>query len=660
VSVAYDYPFGQTPIPVIDTTLNWQNVVDFGADPLGVNDSTQAIIKAIAAGNAIYFPPGTYIVSSGIQIPQNRWFYGVAGQSIIKQANGMNLGAVLMSGNFSVAGGLQFIDWENIYFDGLVFDGNGSTQTYTSSAPQCFMVLYGSNMYVSPTCRFQNCGGSAASNSTNVPTGLLMGASLENPPKASRLIARGVQFLNCYGVASWITNAKGGFISGGPSPDMYGYPGLSDVSFQSFYFCRNGLNIEDRCNGVLAYGIQYWGDSNFYQSAGGNAVSITYSTNIKGSVDAMFCASALSISAGTPGASGAWQNCDGVQFDVTARMCANAGARLLGSPAFSSTVNGALSAGAFSVPLNAQTNPNSVCANAWVLINDATNGSEWVQCAGPIVGNAIPLMVTTPTTLPHTSGATVIASTGLRHFQGRITAVHCGGTNDNAGLYCQGVEDSVIDLEAYDNFQYLAPLSQPESGVVQYYGAKINTSTRVTIRGTCYANRDTAFFDDGTNTNCEFVGMLGNINDAGTRQLAYAMRYSPQDATRPSVFMNSGAPSNALGKNGDWYLRADGTPGLFGNGTLQYTKSGGAWGPGRIAAQGRVTFSGDGATTTFRQAHGLGASPNHVNISLFACPTAALAGGYIVGWDGTNVWVTFAVAPAAAANNVAYDWEAWL
>jgi hypothetical protein len=60
------------------------SVVDYGADPTGVSDSTAAIQAAMAAvrqtsfagGGALYFPPGTYIVSDTIPLHENLLVYG--------------------------------------------------------------------------------------------------------------------------------------------------------------------------------------------------------------------------------------------------------------------------------------------------------------------------------------------------------------------------------------------------------------------------------------------------------------------------------------------------------------------------------------------------------------------------------------------------------
>ena len=51
---------------MIDST--WENVNDYGADPTGTNDSTAAFDAAIATGNRVYVPQGTYLVNATIGI----------------------------------------------------------------------------------------------------------------------------------------------------------------------------------------------------------------------------------------------------------------------------------------------------------------------------------------------------------------------------------------------------------------------------------------------------------------------------------------------------------------------------------------------------------------------------------------------------------------
>lgn len=52
------------------------NVLDYGADPTGLNDSTEAIQAAVATGRDVFFPAGIYLSSQGIGIKSGQRLYG--------------------------------------------------------------------------------------------------------------------------------------------------------------------------------------------------------------------------------------------------------------------------------------------------------------------------------------------------------------------------------------------------------------------------------------------------------------------------------------------------------------------------------------------------------------------------------------------------------
>lgn len=58
----------EPPEPPIDPLSQWANVDDFGADPTGTNDSSQAIQKAIDSGATTVFFPGFYAVQQTILV----------------------------------------------------------------------------------------------------------------------------------------------------------------------------------------------------------------------------------------------------------------------------------------------------------------------------------------------------------------------------------------------------------------------------------------------------------------------------------------------------------------------------------------------------------------------------------------------------------------
>lgn len=73
---------------------NALSVLNFGADPTGIADSTAAInaadVAATAVGQALYFPPGTYSINQGTRLTMNgcSWFGAGRNASIIKSAAG--------------------------------------------------------------------------------------------------------------------------------------------------------------------------------------------------------------------------------------------------------------------------------------------------------------------------------------------------------------------------------------------------------------------------------------------------------------------------------------------------------------------------------------------------------------------------------------------
>jgi len=98
------------------------SVTDFGADPTGLTDSTDAINNAIAAVNAagggtVYFPPGLYLVGSTTHVVMlsNVSLVGAGWASKIKLANNTPVSASLAA---FVAASRTNISVRNLYFDG--------------------------------------------------------------------------------------------------------------------------------------------------------------------------------------------------------------------------------------------------------------------------------------------------------------------------------------------------------------------------------------------------------------------------------------------------------------------------------------------------------------------------------------------------------------
>ena len=67
----------QNDIPQLPGMETWINVRDYGAKGDGQTDDTQAIRRAMAAGDNVYFPTGWYIVSETIKMNRNTKFIGL-------------------------------------------------------------------------------------------------------------------------------------------------------------------------------------------------------------------------------------------------------------------------------------------------------------------------------------------------------------------------------------------------------------------------------------------------------------------------------------------------------------------------------------------------------------------------------------------------------
>jgi hypothetical protein len=110
---------------IFDKVSETVSVKDFGAVGDGVVDDTAAIQSAITAtqgfGGRLFFPPGTYMVSS-LSISRSLQVNGCGPLAVVKQKPGV-------SGNiFSITGtGI------NVMFNGMTFDGNSSGQLAQST-----------------------------------------------------------------------------------------------------------------------------------------------------------------------------------------------------------------------------------------------------------------------------------------------------------------------------------------------------------------------------------------------------------------------------------------------------------------------------------------------------------------------------------------------
>jgi hypothetical protein len=96
------------------------NVLDYGADPTGVADSAPAINAAIAARRFVYFPAGTYLVNTPIDLKTYAaaGLYGVAYQQVTIRAGAAMTGVINLFDTTDLYEGVSEYPIQNIKIDG--------------------------------------------------------------------------------------------------------------------------------------------------------------------------------------------------------------------------------------------------------------------------------------------------------------------------------------------------------------------------------------------------------------------------------------------------------------------------------------------------------------------------------------------------------------
>jgi hypothetical protein len=107
------------------------SVKDFGADSTGATDSSAAFAAAIAAvGNGtVYVPPGTYLLTSAITLPQNT-LLTIKGGGYRNTTININAGSGFAGFNYARAGAAA----SGFVFDDLTFVWTGTARTANSRA----------------------------------------------------------------------------------------------------------------------------------------------------------------------------------------------------------------------------------------------------------------------------------------------------------------------------------------------------------------------------------------------------------------------------------------------------------------------------------------------------------------------------------------------
>jgi hypothetical protein len=108
------------------------NVVDYGADPTGSNDSTVSINAALAAGTVVYIPQGTYRIDGAIIVGSNKTLLLDGTLSRLSAYSTSTRPVVILAGNyvsFKGNGLTSVVNTQNNSPNGVVLWGSESPQT---------------------------------------------------------------------------------------------------------------------------------------------------------------------------------------------------------------------------------------------------------------------------------------------------------------------------------------------------------------------------------------------------------------------------------------------------------------------------------------------------------------------------------------------------
>lgn len=113
---------GITKKALISSLTPFANVMSYGAAGDGVTDDTAAIQNAVNANDAVYFPSGTYKVSSAVSLKANNTMFGEGASSVI-----LYTGTAASQGAFYVNSGSATVYVDNVTIQDLKFVGQSVT-----------------------------------------------------------------------------------------------------------------------------------------------------------------------------------------------------------------------------------------------------------------------------------------------------------------------------------------------------------------------------------------------------------------------------------------------------------------------------------------------------------------------------------------------------
>lgn len=136
------------------------NVVDYGADPTGTNDSSAAFNSALALNLPVWVPPGNYRILAGINMAQGQhligpspsWSYGGSSETANRARLFLDSGATVPM--FSMADTDGHMTIENLFLDGagvaqdiVHFPATSGFHDYFSDVKGCYFTNIGTGVY---------------------------------------------------------------------------------------------------------------------------------------------------------------------------------------------------------------------------------------------------------------------------------------------------------------------------------------------------------------------------------------------------------------------------------------------------------------------------------------------------------------------------------
>lgn len=234
------------------------NVLDYGADPTGITSSSTAIQNAVNASSAVYFPPGTYLISTAITLNSNNTLFG---NGKLKRSDAGYLLTATAGSDIAISG-LQFEGLKQNYaIHVTAFDGVSITNC------ECFEIglLFTDNS----TATY---AGATANNSVkNIVVANNRGTCTTTPSSSSQFIRL------LYGIDFAITgNEATGYYDG---LLMWGGDANGDGASANQRKCYNG-SVSGNTFNVLSAGI--WTGMAQNVTVSGNTVTSTAAAAAEG------------------------------------------------------------------------------------------------------------------------------------------------------------------------------------------------------------------------------------------------------------------------------------------------------------------------------------------------------------------------------------------